>query len=187
VNAHALAPWWELLKDFLIPVAAILVPTLIAICLARTERLAAAAARADDRRLAQEEAIERERREGGLAAIQAMEGLLTAAAEEVKADRAVHTTRSRALISTITLHLAGKHDPVWEWIVQELGVVVQGVNDAPSKRGLPYEFVRIRARHSAFQIELLNWLQGARDDAWFENRTHLPLSQTPLLGDTPDP
>ncbi|MFT2706217.1 hypothetical protein [Clavibacter zhangzhiyongii] len=51
MNAHTLAPWLELLKDFLIPVAAILIPTVIAVWLAKRERLAADAARADDRRL----------------------------------------------------------------------------------------------------------------------------------------
>ncbi|WP_440694739.1 hypothetical protein [Clavibacter nebraskensis] len=51
MNAHTLAPWLELLKDFLIPVAAILTPTVIAVWLAKRERRAADAARADDRRL----------------------------------------------------------------------------------------------------------------------------------------
>lgn len=167
------------MKDFLIPVAAILIPTLIAVKVARDERLASAAARAEDRRLALKEDLERSTREGGLAAMQAMEELLTAAQHEIRNERGLIITRSRALIATITLHLGVRHGPVWLWIIRELTVVAQSL-DAESSDGLPRHFELIKARHSAFQITMLNWLQGLKDDAWFADREQVPLADTPL-------
>ena len=180
MNAHALAPWWELLKDFLIPVAAILIPTLIAVKLARDERVAAHAAREDDRRIAEQEAVERSRRTGAIAALETMEELLKAAAQTDSQRRAEMMAQSRILITTITMHLRSVHLSVWTWMLEELTVVARGVTDR-GENDWPVHYPEIERRHTLFNIIVLDWLEGEKNDAWFDDRATPPLAQTHTL------
>ncbi|RIJ52514.1 hypothetical protein DZG00_04585 [Clavibacter lycopersici] len=169
MNAHTLAPWWEVIKDILIPVAAILIPTLIAVKLARDERLAAAAARAEDRRLADAEAADRTKREGGLAAMEAMQDLLTAASTTDARRHSEIFVHGRTLASIITLHLAAEHNAVWSWMLSDLRAVGAGVADlALAEPGLSSP--EVGPRNSAFQVAVMQWLQGSIGDDWFEDR-----------------
>jgi hypothetical protein len=149
--------------------------TLIAIWLARNERLAAAAARAEDRERDEAAAAEQARQAGGLAALDAMNKLLQSAEEPDPDKRQEIVRQCRATISTIMLHLGVRHSDVYNWIVKDLTVVLGGVHDSwPG--GWPRDVDRIRARHAEFQLNVLNWLQGHREDAWFSDRD--PLTES---------
>jgi hypothetical protein len=189
VNAHAVAPWWELLKDVLIPVAAILVPTLIAIWLARRERLAAdearkedrrldAEAREDERRLREQESRENLRQAGAARALEIMELLSWVALERDEDRRVEHLKPMRLLLLDMTLKLQPHHAAVDRWAFADLNAVLQ-VLHVRDEDGRAVHLDEIRDRHATFSWRITQWRLGQVDDAWFEGRQVSPLGGTP--------
>jgi hypothetical protein len=196
VNTHALGPWPELLKDFLIPVLAILIPTIIAVVLANRERRAATAtrvedrrldllareedrrlareAREDDRRLAEQESREHRRQEGGAAALEAMEQLTHAAEERDDEERKDRLTNMRTLLFKVTLKLQAHHPTVSDWVVEELKVVTRAASDR-GEDGRALRLRQIQARYAEFSIRMTSWLLDQTDDSWFKDRPSPPV------------
>ncbi|WP_435081455.1 hypothetical protein [Clavibacter michiganensis] len=198
MNAHTLGPWLEILKDFLIPVAAILVPTLIAIWLAKRERLAAdearkedrrldAEARAEDRRLAREaqeaEAFERGRQEGGAVAMEAMDLLLQVARETDSAKAAAGLVPLAGLLFDVTLKLQVRHPDVSKWIIEELRLVSESIAKRDSS-GRARLLTEAHARFAQFSIRLTSWRMGETDDAWFKDRSSPPVEKAEATDST---
>lgn len=178
MNAHTLGPWLEILKDVLIPVAAILVPTLIAIWLARRERLAADEARNDERRLREQESREALRQAGGAHALEMMERLSWVALERDEDRRVEHLMPMRLLLLDMTLKLQPDHAAVNRWASGSVNAVLQVVHERDDQ-GRAIHLDEIGERHAEFSWQMTQWRLGQVEDAWFEGREVKPLGGDP--------
>ncbi|MAP62508.1 MAG: hypothetical protein CMH34_01905 [Microbacterium sp.] len=116
---------WDVVVDIVIPFAAILVPTGIAILLFRAERKAAAQVRAEEAADRKQEKIT----EGIRAVERAMNYLIQAGYEADFRDSARVRFKAVDEISLIKHNLGPDNDPVWKWIVEEVQIVARGLGD----------------------------------------------------------
>jgi len=168
--------WWGLLVDLVLPFAAILVPTAIALRLARHERAAAELDRQN--RLARERA---ERVAVGVdRAISAMDHLVEAAYQSDFREAARIRFLAVRELNHIRHNLGDENDIVWKWIVTELETVAGGLEDT-TDLGLPVLAEQIVHRGARFGNVMSDWRMEALELSWFDGRSHLPLADTPLL------
>lgn len=175
--------WWTFVTDLLLPFAAILVPTIIAILLFRSERRAAA----EQRRTEMQEK-RRERVIEGIRGAERMMNHLVAAGYEDDFREAART-RFRAVneLGTVKINLGTENNAVWKWIVEEVGIVAGGLEDRETVTNLPVHLEQIVHRGARYSNAIVDWLTGEIDNAWFEDATHLPLADTPPLAQDDDP
>lgn len=166
---------WELIKDIAIPVAAILVPSGIAIGLARSERKASERVRDDLRR----DEHRRQIMNGVDYALDATEQISAAAYTDdfrVAAQLRIQAARSLARAQGILLD---EHVPLGNWIAKELAIIAsQGLEDK-SEHSLPVLFDQVVWRIASIVQAIQDWREGDKDLQWFADAVHLPLAETP--------
>jgi hypothetical protein len=177
--------WRSLFSDIAIPAAAILVPTGIAIWLARRERAAADQQRErDEARLTQQraEADAREqadaRRRAVEAALQSMADLLEAAFTIDPITEAAIRIRGATRMGAMRLDLTADEDPVFSWIAHELGIVGLALNDRTDQPRLPRYGDQIVWRSAHFVDALIDWVSGDKAVAWFKDVPEIPIEHT---------
>ena len=174
----------DLLGEILIPVSSILVPTGVAIWLARSERNAAAKEREENsQREAQERAeatisADRERRASGVEhALDAMNDLVAAGyTDDIRQAAAIRIAAGRK-ISKVYTDLGVANEAVADWVAEELGIVALGLEDR-DRIFLPVNLEQIVWRSAHFTNALLNWQAGEKDDAWFADDEPVLLTET---------
>lgn len=177
-NAWLSSWWWELLKEVAIPVAAILIPTVIAVRLARREREAAQAQRHEEQRMAADQKALDTRTAAVYAALESMGDLVRATYIADRQESAQAAINGSLRLPQIALGLNGDDEVVWKWIREELGLVGRAVDDK-DHTNLPRLGEQIVNRSAHFNDALTNWLAGDTDTAWFRSATALPISETP--------
>jgi hypothetical protein len=167
---------WELVKDIAIPTAAILVPSGIAIWLARSERTAAARER---RLLRVGEGIER--------ALDAMNAFVQAAYTDDFRQAAQLRIEAARHLDAIRVYVGLENQAVWDWIAEELSITAGGLEDT-DHLGLPVLMEKIVWRGARFANVMADWRLGKISLEWFESATHNTLSETTLpSGSDEDP
>lgn len=163
------------IADIVIPVAAILVPTAIAIALARAERLASKRER-EERARARRDAAHRHGIELALAS---MSDLVDAAYTIDAAEEARLRIRAASRFGAIRLDLA-EHSPIVSWVVAEMGVVSVGLDDRtpPPDARLPRHGEQIVWRAAHFVDALTDWALGNRTERWFAEDDPVPIAET---------
>ncbi|MFD2341357.1 hypothetical protein FGG90_07535 [Clavibacter tessellarius] len=177
MNADWIPLAWDLIKEVAIPVAAILIPTRLAVRIAREEREAAASARLAEKVGDEQEEAERRRETGALSSMQVMDGLVRAAFEVDDRRRDEILILGRPLITSLTLSLQAEHAAVWGYVTEEINTVLGGVRDRVGHQ--PRHAQQINDRSSRFTIVMIEWLQGDRPDVWFRRHVSVPLEETP--------
>lgn len=175
---------WGIVSDVAIPVAAILVPSLIAIWLARSERDAARAERAaeDSRRQHEREEVDVRREDDRAAAgvehsIDAMTDLVEAAyTDDFRLAASIRIRAARRLVKTQS-HFGEANQPVVNWISKELGITAAGLEDR-DHANLPVNLEQIVWRSANFGDVLTNWRTGSVNVDWFREAEHSPLAET---------
>lgn len=170
----------EFWSDVTIPVCAILVPTGIALLLARNEMKAA-----ETVRLKAEAQRENERVSLGVdAALECMDALVEAAYEDDF--RAAARVRMRAAhrLNHIQHNLGDDNEAVWEWIREELTTVADGLEDK-SDLGLPMLVQEIVYRGAEFTEVMSAWRRGKVGNEWFAAVSHASLGDTPKPTEEP--
>ncbi|MGU3356682.1 hypothetical protein ACLBWJ_05490 [Microbacterium sp. M4A5_1d] len=175
--------WWVFVTDLVVPFVAILVPTIIAIALFRSERRAAA----EERRNAADEK-RREREIEGIRGAERMMNHLVAAGYEADFREAARV-RFRAVneLGTVKINLGPANDAVWKWIVEEVNIVAGGLDERDPENNLPVDLELIVHRGARYSNAIFEWLSGEIDRAWFETAEHAPLKETQLLQPDNDP
>jgi hypothetical protein len=174
--------WWELLKDFVIPFLAILIPTGIALWLARQERLAAAVQREEERQQDALLAAEARREAGFQAALAASNDLVRASFMNDRVQSAQAAINANSHLPRIAVALAGDHEPVWAWVQEELGIIGRAVDDKGDDH-LPVYGDEIVLRSAHFADAMTNWVLGERQDSWFAGASSPAIENTPSLDD----
>jgi hypothetical protein len=184
--------WRTALVEFAIPVASILIPTGIAVWLARQERSAATKQRAADLERLQEEQKVIEARLAAEARRRAVEAALASMSDLVRAAFVTDPHQEAAIriegahrLSAIRIDLTDEQDPVFRWIVRELGVVSAALNDreSPPEPWLPRAGDKIAYRAGAFAGVLTEWVTGQIDSEWFASAPDVPIEQTAKPGE----
>ncbi|MBH0109798.1 hypothetical protein I6E81_06425 [Salinibacterium sp. NG22] len=167
---------WELVYDVALPVAAILVPSSIAVWLAGAERVAA----------------KRQRKalqvgDGVGYALDSMHALVSAAyADDFRRAAALRLEAGRHL-DGIRFNLGEDNKPAWEWIAKELSIAAGGLNDT-DETGLPVLAEKIVWRGARFGSVLSDWRLEKISLDWFATARHQKLEDTTLpTGDDDDP
>lgn len=112
-----------LISDLILPFFAILVPTMIAIWLARSERRAASLDRAEESARREQERVER----GLDDALAAYKNLISAGYTDDFRLAAQIRIRAAAKLSSIRMSLGEQNTAAWDWIARELGIIAQGL------------------------------------------------------------
>jgi hypothetical protein len=171
--------------DVLVPSAAILVSTGLAVWLARGERAAGRTARDEERerdRVVADAADARAHsaREGQAVehAFDAMTLLLEAGYNNdliTTARLRVHAAREMAKMQT---YMNESDVDILNWMLRELGIVAQGLEKRDSNF-LPVLLQEIVWRSGGFTEVLTDWRAGEKNVEWFRGASHLPLKDTP--------
>lgn len=168
----------EFWRDVAIPVFSILVPTVIAIWLARKERADALASRREEEVRLQIERVAR----GVDHALDAMNSLVEAGYEDdFRAAARIRFKAARSL-DHIRANLGAEHDAAWKWIAEELSIVASGLNTTTAL-GLPVLLEQIVYRGAIFTNVLSDWRLGKLDEEWFESAEHVTLEDTQPPGE----
>jgi|GEM_PF-2350116 len=184
--------WQTVLVDLCIPLASILIPTGIAIWLARQERNAASQQRAADLERSQKEHDAAEARLAAEARRRAVEAALASMSDLVRAAFTTDPLRDAELrvgtaarIAAIRLDLTKDEDPVFSWINREVAVVAQALNDREPdpEPWLPVAGDKITWRAGTFAQVLTDWVTGEKDIEWFASDPALPIEATEKPGD----
>lgn len=162
-----------LLKDILIPITAILVPSLIAIFLARSERLAAKRDRDENDRREEDKRVNY----GVEQALAGMDDLVQAAYSDDFREAARMRFAAARRISRIQTNLGEGNEVVWDWISEELGTVAQGLEDK-TDLGLPVLMEQVVWRGAHFTNTMTDWLMQRIDLGWFQDAEHGALADT---------
>lgn len=167
---------WERIIDLVIPVAAILVPSAIAIWLASSERKAAAR---DRRSLTVGDGVEH--------ALDAMHTLVqTAYTDDFRRAAELRIGAARHL-DAIRVNLGEENREAWDWIAEELSITAGGLEHT-DRLGLPVLMEKIVWRGARFGNVMADWRLGKIGLDWFEGAAHKPLSETTApSGDDKDP
>lgn len=156
----------EIVKDIIIPAAGILIPTGIAVWLARSERKAGEADRIEERL---DKGVEH--------AFDAMSDLVEAGYTPDIERAAIIRIRANGHLPRIYTHLRKGDEHVATWIAQELGIVAQGLEER-DEVGLPKMLEFVAWRSARFLDTLTDWRSGQVATSWFTDATHLPLEKT---------
>lgn len=78
--------------------------------------------------------------------------------------------------------IGGENAAVLHWINAEAKIVTRGL-EKTDHLGLPVEAEKIVHRGARFQAELAEWTMGMKSLEWFETAEHLPLEDTPPIGE----
>ena len=149
-----------------VPVAAIIIPSAIAIWLARSERKAAKADR-------QAELLSR----GIEEAFAAMSDLIEAAYTDDIRENARIRVRAASRLERIEHGLGRDNEVVWDWMSEELGIVAQGLEQR-STLGLPELMQEVVWRGANFSTIASKWRSGKLDRDWFRTADHPALIDT---------
>lgn len=166
---------WELVKDVAIPVAAILIPSGIAIWLARRERQAAERDRTAANEFEQRQQITRALDE----ALDAVSKLTAAAYTDDFRQGAQIRIQAARNLSRAQGILVGDHLPLGNWIAKELGIISKQGLDRTADNGLPVLLEQIVWRTAGIVQAIHDWRMGDKDLQWFADAEQLPLAQTP--------
>jgi len=177
-NAPKPAPpeWVGIVKDFAIPAASILIPSAIAVWLARSERNAARKQRADER-------LSRGIEEAYAAVSDLTEAAYTPSFQEAARIR----IRAASRVERIEYGLGPDNDAVFDWITDELAVMARGLEDT-SDLGLPVLMEQVVWRGANIGTVLARWRGGKIDLEWFRAADHPALEDTvsPEVADAAD-
>jgi hypothetical protein len=135
---------WNLIRDVTVPIASILIPSVIAIWLARSERKAA---RADRQAETLSKGIEE--------AFAAMADLTEAAYTDDIRENAKIRLRAASRIERIEHGLGRDNEVVWDWMSEELGIVAQGLeerNDGLARGQLLHDRLELEERKGAQRL-----------------------------------
>jgi len=175
--------------NVLIPVFSILVPTVVAIWLARSERRAAAEERVESQRREAEQRGEEERRreeerteEAIEHALDAMNNLVEAGYTDDVRKAAAIRLRAARNVSRIYSVMKAEDEPVADWIANELGVISGGLENRDAYF-LPVNLEQIVWRSGHFSSTLIDWLSGRKDLAWFVDHVPVALEATEIPRD----
>ena len=175
---------WELVKDIAIPMAAILVPSGIAIWLASGERKAAER----DREISREQERRREITEAIDHALDAVSHITAAIyTDDFRRAAQIRVQAARSL-SRAQGALIGEHVPLGNWIATELQIIaVQGL-ERTDEHHLPVLADQSLWRAAGIIQAIQDWHEGDKDLKWFSDAEQLPLAQTqqPQISPLPD-
>jgi hypothetical protein len=157
---------WNLIRDVTVPIASILIPSVIAIWLARSERKAA---RADRQAETLSKGIEE--------AFAAMADLTEAAYTDDIRENAKIRLRAASRIERIEHGLGRDNEVVWDWMSEELGIVAQGLEER-NDVGLPLLMQEVVWRAANFSTIVSNWRSGKVHRDWFTSADHPALVDT---------
>jgi hypothetical protein len=167
---------WNLIRDVTVPIASILIPSVIAIWLARAERKAAQTDRQAERL---SKGIEE--------AFAAIADLTEAAYTDDFRENAKVRLRAASRLERIEHGLGSENEIVWAWVSEELGIVGKGLEER-DHLGLPELMEQVVWRGANFSTIMANWRSGKLDREWFRTADHPALVDTlsPEVADAAD-
>lgn len=174
---------WELIKDIAIPAVAILVPSSIAIWLARSERQSAER----DRELAREHEHRRWITQAVDDALDAV-SLISAAGyvDDFREAAQIRVQAARSL-SRAQGALIGEFVPLGNWIAKELAIIASQGLENKDEHNLPLLMEQVVWRTAGIIQSVQDWREGDKDLQWFSDAVHLPLAETPKYETTEMP
>ena len=164
---------WIIVKDFAIPAASILIPSIIAISLAAAERRAAQRERELNEKRGQTARVNAAIGE----ALDAMSDLVESAYQDDFREAARFRFVAARRLARIHDGMAEAAPSLFNWITEELGLVGLSLEDR-NEYGLATQGTEIVWRAAEFGTKLTEWRIGNVPDSWFETAEHKPIADT---------